>query len=37
MDALIVPKNTPYDYHGAMKVFLMDLPAFEEGNDVKLE
>jgi quercetin dioxygenase-like cupin family protein len=37
MDVIIVPKNTPYDYRGNMKIFLVDLPAFEEGADIKLE
>ena len=37
MDAVIVPKNTPYDYHGNMKIFLMDLPAFEAENDIKIK
>lgn len=30
----IIPKNTPYDYEGRMKLFLVDCPAFEEDADV---
>lgn len=36
-DVIIIPKNTPYDYQGEMKIFLVDCPAFEKGADVKLE
>ncbi len=35
-DAIIIPKNTPYDYRGKMKLLLVDAPAFELGTDVKL-
>ncbi len=37
MDVIIIPKNTPYDYQGEMKIFLVDCPAFEEDADIKLE
>ena len=37
MDAIIVPKNTPYDYHGNMKIFLVDMPAFTPDADIKLD
>jgi len=36
-DVIIIPKNTPYDYQGKMKMFLVDTPAFEKGADIKLE
>ena len=36
-DVIIIPKNTPYDYQGEMKIFLVDCPAFERDADIKLE
>ena len=36
-DVVIVPKNTPYDFRGKMRMLLVDLPAFEKEADVKLE
>ena len=36
-DAVIIPKDTPYDYSGNMKLFLVNSPAFEPEGDVKLE
>ena len=36
-DVIIVPKNTPYDYKGRMKIFLVDTPSYEKGADIKLE
>ena len=36
-DVIIVPKNTPYDYMGKMKLFLVDCPAYDEKTEVKLE
>jgi len=35
-DAVIIPKNMPYDYRGKMKIFLIDLPAFTPDADVKV-
>lgn len=37
MDVIIVPKNTPYDYKGKMKLFLVHCPAFDENAEVKFE
>jgi len=36
-DVIIVPKDTPYDYKGNMKLFLVHTPAFDEQHEVKLE
>lgn len=36
-DVVIVPKNSPYDYQGNMKIFPVDCPAFEKDADMKLE
>lgn len=36
-EAVVVPKNTPYDFSGAMKLFLVNSPAFDPEGDVKLE
>ncbi|VVB59878.1 Cupin domain protein [uncultured archaeon] len=36
-DVIIVPKNTPYDYRGKMKLFLVHTPAFDAEFDEKLE
>lgn len=40
-DVVIVPKNTPYDYHTlkgtTLKLFLVHCPAFDPKADVKLE
>ncbi len=36
-DVVIIPKNTPYDYSGKMKLFLVDTPAFDPECEVKLE
>ncbi len=36
-DVIIVPKNTPYDYSGKMKLFLVHTPAYMPEDDVKLE
>jgi len=37
MDVIIVPKNTPYDYKGKMKLFLVHCPAFNQDAEAKLE
>jgi len=37
MDVVIVPKNTPYDFKGKMKLFLVHAPAFDENAEVRLE
>lgn len=37
---IIVPKNTPYDYRtksGALKLFLVHVPAYDEKHEVHLE
>ncbi len=36
-DVVIVDKNTPYDYKGKMKLFLVHLPAWDESQEVILE
>jgi mannose-6-phosphate isomerase-like protein (cupin superfamily) len=36
-DVVIVPKNTPYDYRGKMKLFLVHTPAFNADHEIKLE
>ena len=39
-DVIIVPKNTPYNYQakkGALKLFLVHTPAYDEDCEVKLE
>jgi ethanolamine utilization protein EutQ (cupin superfamily) len=36
-DVVIVPKNTPYDYEGRMKLFLVHTPAFDQEKEVELE
>lgn len=36
-DVVIVPKNTPYDYNGKMKLFLVHTPAFDPKGDILLE
>ena len=36
-DIIIVPKNTPYDYMGKMKLLLVDCPAYDEKTEVKLK
>ncbi len=36
-DVIVVPKNTPYDYRGKMKLFLVHTPAFDAEFDEKLE
>jgi mannose-6-phosphate isomerase-like protein (cupin superfamily) len=36
-DVVIVPKNTPYNYHGKMKLFLVHCPAFDPNSEIKLE
>jgi mannose-6-phosphate isomerase-like protein (cupin superfamily) len=38
-DVIIIPKNTPYDYKttsGAMKLFLVHTPAYDQDAEVKL-
>ncbi|MDD5163335.1 MAG: hypothetical protein PHD95_03960 [Candidatus ainarchaeum sp.] len=37
MDVVIVPKNTPYNYKGKMKLFLVHCPAFDPNSEIKLE
>ncbi len=37
MDVVIVPKNTPYNYSGKMKLFLVHCPAFDPDSEIKLE
>jgi mannose-6-phosphate isomerase-like protein (cupin superfamily) len=36
-DVIIVPKNTPYNYRGKMKMFLVHTPAFDPEFDIKLK
>ena len=36
-DVVVIPKNTPYDYKGKMKVLLVDSPAFDPKADIKME
>lgn len=36
-DVILVPKNTPYDYQGEMKLFLVHVPAFDPNGEVLLE
>lgn len=36
-DVVIVPKKTPYDYRGNLKLFLVHVPAYDESYEVKLE
>jgi mannose-6-phosphate isomerase-like protein (cupin superfamily) len=36
-DAVIVPKETAYDYEGRMSLLLVNSPAFEPGSDIELE
>lgn len=36
-DVVIVPKNTPYDYSGKMKVVCVHIPAFDPEGEVVLE
>jgi mannose-6-phosphate isomerase-like protein (cupin superfamily) len=36
-EAVVVPKNTPYDFRGDMKLFLVNSPAFDPEGDIKLE
>lgn len=36
-DVVIVEKNTPYDYEGKMKLFLVHIPAWDEAQEVILE
>lgn len=36
-DVVIVSKNTPYNYRGKMKLFLVHTPAFDPVHEVKLE
>ncbi|MGD0729061.1 MAG: hypothetical protein ABR981_03220 [Candidatus Micrarchaeaceae archaeon] len=35
-DVIIVPKNTPYNYKGKMKLLLVHIPAYNERYEVKL-
>lgn len=36
-DVIIVPQNTPYDYEGKMKLFLVHAPAFDPESEVIIE
>jgi len=36
-DVVIIPKNTPYDFKGDMRLFLVSSPAFDPKADIKLE
>jgi mannose-6-phosphate isomerase-like protein (cupin superfamily) len=36
-DVVLVPRDTAYDYHGAMRVFLVHSPASLDETDVSLE
>lgn len=36
-NVVIVPKNTPYNYKGKMKLFLVHCPAFDQDAEIKLE
>jgi mannose-6-phosphate isomerase-like protein (cupin superfamily) len=36
-DVVIVPKGTPYDFKGHMRVFMVHAPAFDAQSEVDLE
>jgi mannose-6-phosphate isomerase-like protein (cupin superfamily) len=36
-DVVIVPRSTPYDYQGQLKVFLVHSPANDDEADISLE
>lgn len=36
-DVLIIPLNTEYDYHGQLRLFLVHIPAYQEGSDINIE
>ncbi len=36
-DLIFVPKNTPYDFEGTMKMVMFFTPAYNPKNEVKLE
>ena len=36
-DVIVVPKNTPFDYSGKMKLFLVHVPAYDWDQEVSLE
>lgn len=36
-DVIVVPRNTPYDYRGEMKLYLVHVPAYDERFEVQLE
>lgn len=36
-DVIIVNKNTPYDYEGKMKLFLIHIPSYDDSQEVILE
>lgn len=36
-DVIIVPKNTPYDYRGRMKLFLVHAPAFDPKKEIMIK
>lgn len=36
-DVVLVPRNTPYDYEGQLKVFLVHSPANNDEADISLE
>ncbi len=36
-DVVIIPKNTPYEYRGIMKCFLVNSPAFDRSKEIIME
>jgi len=36
-DVIIIPKNTPYDFQGNMRLLLVNSPAFDRKADKRLE
>jgi mannose-6-phosphate isomerase-like protein (cupin superfamily) len=36
-DIVLIPKNTPYDFEGEMKLFLVTSPSFDPKDEIKLE
>ncbi len=36
-DVIVIPKNTPFEYSGKMKLFLANVPAYDYEQEVSLE
>ena len=36
-DVIVVPRNTPYDYRGNLKLYLVHVPAYDAQFEVQLE